>query len=349
MIATTWVQIIKAVLLMAGVVVLTVLVLRRVSWNPFEVMARAPDHTKEGAAFLGPGLFFKKPIDTVSTALAFVLGTAGLPHILMRFLTVPDGRAARKSVGWAVAVIGSFYVLVSIIGFGARDILGTAGEQATGKGGNLAAPLLAQNLGGGAGTSGGDILLAVISAVAFATILAVVAGLVIAASGAVAHDIYTNVIHRGEESEQDEVRVARLGAIAVTAVAIVLAILAGKGFNIQFLVSLTFAVAASANFPALLLALTWRRFNTTGALVGVGVGLVSALTLIVLSPAVWPGPDGQGSPFPIVNPAIVSVPLGFLACYVGTVLGRPDASDRYDELRVRADTGFGAEGSGSPA
>ncbi len=346
MIATTWVQITKAVLLMTGVVVLTGLVLNRVSWNPFEVMARASGHTKQGAAFLGPGLFFKKPVDTVSTALAFLLGTAGLPHILMRFLTVPDGRAARRSVGWAVMVIGVFYVLVSIVGFGARDVLGAAGEQATGKGGNLAAPLLAQKLGGGAGTFGGDVFLAAISAVAFATILAVVAGLVMAASGAVAHDVYSNVIRRGDVSEDDEVRVARLGAVAVAGVAIVLAILAGKGFNIQFLVSLTFAVAASANFPALLLALTWRRFNTTGALVGVGVGLISSITLIILSPPVWPGPDSQGSPFPIVNPAIVSIPLAFLACYVGTLLGRPEAEDRYEELRVRAETGFGAERAG---
>jgi cation/acetate symporter len=337
------VQIIKAVLLMAGVVVLTVLVLHRVSWNPLEVMARAPAHSDAGDAFLGPGLFFSKPLDTVSTALAFVLGTAGLPHILMRFFTVPEGRAARRSVAWAVAVIGTFYVLVSIIGFGARDILGAAGEAATGKGGNLAAPLLAQNLGGGAGSFGGDVFLAAISAVAFATILAVVAGLVMAASGAVAHDVYTNVVRRGATSERDELRVARVGAVGVAAVAMALAILAGKGFNIQFLVSLTFAVAASANFPALLLALTWRRFNTTWALLGVGTGLVSAIALIILSPAVWPGPDSHGSPFEVVNPAIVSVPLGFLACYVGTVLGRPDAHERYTELRVRADTGFGAE------
>jgi cation/acetate symporter len=343
MIATTWVQIIKAMLLMAGVVLLTVLVLRRISWNPLEVMARAPAHSDAGEAFLGPGLFFAKPLDTVSTALAFVLGTAGLPHILMRFFTVPEGRAARRSVAWAVAVIGTFYILVSIIGFGARDILGAAGEKATGRGGNLAAPLLAQNLGGGAGSFGGDVFLAAISAVAFATILAVVAGLVMAASGAVAHDVYTNVLRGGETSEGDELRVARVGAVGVAAVAIVLAILAGKGFNIQFLVSLTFAVAASANFPALLLALTWRRFNTSGALVGVGVGLTSAIVLIVLSPAVWPGPDSHGSPFEIVNPAIVSVPLAFAACYLGTVLGRPDARERYTELRVRADTGFGAE------
>jgi cation/acetate symporter len=348
MIATTWVQIVKAVLLMAGVVVLTVLVLRRVSWNPFEVMARTPAHSPAGDAFLGPGLFFAKPLDTVSTAIAFVLGTAGLPHVLMRFFTVPDGPTARRSVGWAVAVIGTFYLLVSIIGFGARDILGTAGEQATGKGGNLAAPLLAQTLGGGAGSFGGDVFLAAISAVAFATILAVVAGLVMAASGAVAHDVYTNVARRGEGSEREELRVARIAAVGVALVAMTLAILAGKGFNIQFLVSLTFAVAASANFPALLLTLTWRRFNTTGAIVGVGVGLTSAIALIVLSPSVWPGPDAQGSPFPIVNPAIVSVPLGFLACYLGTVLGPPDTDDRYTELRVRAETGLGAEHAGTP-
>jgi cation/acetate symporter len=343
MIATTWVQIIKAVLLMAGVVLLTVLVLRRVSWNPFVVMDRSTSHTKDGEAFLGPGLFFAKPLDTVSTGVAFLLGTAGLPHILMRFFTVPDARAARRSVGWAVGIIGSFYILVSIIGFGARDVLGAAGEEATGKGGNLAAPLLAQNLGGGAGTFGGDVLLAVISAIAFATILAVVAGLVISASGAVAHDVYANVVRHGEATERQEVTVARIGALVVAGIAMILAIAAGKGFNIQFLVSLTFAVAASANFPPLLLALTWRRFTTTGALVGVGVGLVTSITLIILSPPVWPGADSQGSPFPLVNPAIVSIPVGFIACYLGTVLGRPETGDRYAELRVRAETGFGAE------
>jgi cation/acetate symporter len=343
MIATTWVQIVKAVLLMSGVVVLTVLILRRVSWNPFEVIARAPAHSAAGSGFLAPGQFFHTPLDTVSTITAFALGTAGLPHILMRFLTVPDGRAARSSVGWAVGVIGVFYLLVSIIGFGARDILGKAGEAAVGTGGNLAAPLLAQNLGGGAGTFGGDVFLAAISAVAFATILAVVAGLVMAAAGAVAHDVYANVVRDGDVSETDELRVARLGAVAVAVVAMGLAILAGKGFNIQFLVSLTFAVAASANFPALLLALTWRRFNTTGALVGVGVGLVSSIGLIILSPAVWPGPDSEGSPVALINPAIVSVPLGFAACWLGTVLGRAEAGDRYTELRVRGDTGLGAE------
>jgi cation/acetate symporter len=345
MLATTWVQIVKAALLMAGVIVLTVLVLNRVSWNPFAVMDEATRHTKDGDAFLGPGLFFAKPLDTVSTGVAFLLGTAGLPHILMRFFTVPDAKAARRSVGWAVGVIGVFYLLVSIIGFGARDILGQAGEKAVGDGGNLAAPLVAQELGGGPGTFGGDVFLAVISAIAFATILAVVAGLVISASGAVAHDVWTNVVRHGEGDEREEVRIGRIAAVSVAAVAMALAILAGKGFNIQFLVSLTFAVAASANFPSLLLALTWPRFNTTGALVGVGTGLVAALGLIILSPTVWPGPDSEGSPFPLTNPAIVSIPLGFLGCWVGTMVGAREPRERFTELHARAETGLGAEGA----
>jgi cation/acetate symporter len=203
--------------------------------------------------------------------------------------------------------------------------------------------LVAQALGGGAGTFGGDVLLAVISAIAFATILAVVAGLVIAASGAVAHDVWTNVIRRGEGDEREEVRIGRIAAVVVAAVAMALAILAGKGFNIQFLVSLTFAVAASANFPSLLLALIWPRFNTTGALVGVGTGLVVSIGLIILSPTVWPGPDSEGSPFPLTNPAIVSIPLGFAGCWLGTMLGAREPRERFTELQARAETGLGAE------
>jgi cation/acetate symporter len=200
-------------------------------------------------------------------------------------------------------------------------------------------------LGGGKGTTGGDIFFAVISGIAFATILAVVAGLVISASGAVAHDIWGSVIKRRQVEEQEEVRVGRFAAITVGAIAIVLAILAGKGFNIQFLVGLAFSVAASANFPALLLSLTWRRFNTAGALLGVGVGLVVSITLIILSPTVWPGADSNGGPFPLQNPAIVSIPLGFFACWLGTVLSSRTSTERYAELRVRSETGYGAEGA----
>jgi len=345
MIATTWVQIIKACLLLAGVSVMAIWILSRYGFNPVHLMDEATRKSGQGNAYNAPGALFKKPLDEISTGVAFVLGTCGLPHIMMRFLTVTDARAARRSVGWAVGLIGVFYLFVAVIGLGARAILGKGGEALAGKGGNLAAPYLAQHLGGGAGTTGGDIFFAIITAVAFATILAVVAGVVLAATGSVAHDLYGGVIRRGQASEQEEIRVARLAVVAIGAIGAVLALLAGKGFNVQLLTGLTFAVAASANFPSLLLTLTWRRFNTTGALAGVTVGLVTAIVLIVLSPPVWPGPDSQGAPFPLGNPAIVSIPAGFIACVLGTVLSTADsrARERYEELTVRAETGIGAE------
>jgi cation/acetate symporter len=329
MIATTWVQIIKAGLLLVGTALLTILVLNRVGWNPLDLFARAEARSEDGEAYLKPGLFLPKPVDTVSLGLALVLGTAGLPHILMRFFTVPDAKAARSSVVWAIFLIGAFYLMVTALGLGARAVLGTAGEEAAGKGGNLAAPLLAEALGGGAGTVGGDVLLAFIAAVAFATILAVVAGLVISASGAVAHDVWSNVVRHDRDSEHEEILVARIAALGVGALA---------------MVGLAFAVAASANFPALLLALTWRRFNTTGAVTGVLVGVVSSTALVIMSPGVWPGPDSEGSPFPLANPGIVSIPLGFLGCWLGTMLGRERRAERtFKELFVRSETGIGAE------
>ena len=223
-------------------------------------------------------------------------------------------------------------------------MLGSAGEEAAGSGGNLAAPLLAQALGGGEGTVGGDVLLAFIAAVAFATILAVVAGLVISASGAVAHDVWSNVVRHDRDSEHEEILVARIAALGIGAIAIAIAIIGGSGLNVSFMVGLAFAVAASANFPALLLALTWRRFNTTGAVAGVLVGVVSSIGLVILSPGVWPGPDSEGSPFPLANPGIVSIPLGFLGCWLGTVLSRERRAQRtFHELYVRSETGIGAE------
>jgi cation/acetate symporter len=333
MIATTWVQIIKAGLLMTGTFVLALLVLNRIGWNPVDLFNKAKAASPKGDAYLKPGLFLPKPIDTVSLGLALVLGTAGLPHILMRFFTVPNAKAARSSVVWAMFLIGAFYLMVTALGFGARAILGSAGEEAAGKGGNLAAPLLAQALGGGEGTVGGDMLLAFIAAVAFATILAVVAGLVISASGAVAHDVWSNIVRHDQDSEHEEILVA-----------IAIAIVGGSGLNVSFMVGLAFAVAASANFPALLLALTWRRFNTTGAVVGVTVGVVSSIGLVILSPGVWPGPDSEGSPWPLANPGIVSIPLGFLGCWLGTVVSRERAQERtFHELYVRSETGIGAE------
>jgi cation/acetate symporter len=349
MLATTWVQIIKAVLLMTATVALSLFVLGKVGFNPVELFERARDESPEGESYLAPGLFLTNPLDTISLGMALVLGTAGLPHILMRFFTVPDAKAARSSVVWAVGLIGAFYVMTTFLGFGARAFLGVGGEEAAGTGGNLAAPLLAEEMGGGAGTVGGDLFLAIIAAVAFATILAVVAGLVISASGAVAHDVWSNVIRKGRDSEREEVVVGRVAALLVGAIAIGIAVLGGAALNVSFMVGLAFAVAASANFPALLLALTWRRFNTAGAITGVLFGVVSSIALIVMSPTVWPGPDSEGSPFGLSNPGIISIPLGFIGCFLGTMLSRERPTERvrevrtFEELHVRAETGLGAE------
>jgi cation/acetate symporter len=347
MIATTWVQIVKAVLLMAGATVMSLFVLGKIGWNPIELFNRARDESPAGDSYLAPGLFLASPIDTVSLGLALVLGTAGLPHILMRFFTVPDAKAARSSVFWAVCLIGAFYIMTTFLGFGARAFLGEAGVAAAGSGANLAAPNLAAFLGGGEGTLGGDLFLAVIAAVAFATILAVVAGLVISASGAMAHDLWSNVIRKGRDSEHEEVHVARIAAAFIGGTAIAIAIVGGKNLNVSFMVGLAFAVAASANFPALLLALTWRRFNTAGAVTGVLFGVVSSIVLVIISPKVWPGADSEGgliSWYTLANPGIVSIPLGFIGCWLGTVLSTERGNERsFHELYVRSETGLGAE------
>ena len=341
MLATTWVQIIKAGLLMTAGVVLTVMVLAKVGFSPGELFTRAANQHESKAGFLGGGLQFDTKLGMLSFGIAFVLGTAGLPHILMRFFTVPDAKAARGSVGWAVFLIGAFYLMVMVVGVGARAILGKAGEEATGKGGNLAIPNLADALGG-------QIFLAIISAVALATILAVVAGLVISASGAVAHDLWSNVVRKGRESEHEEVWVAKIAAAMIGAVAILLAIAGGSGFNVSALVGLAFCIAASANFPALVLALFWPRFNTAGAVTGIVTGVVVSAVLIVLSPPVWPGADTvTTSPLgslALENPAIYCIPIGFLAAIVGTLVGHEHTERSYHELFVRSQTGIGAEG-----
>jgi cation/acetate symporter len=340
MLATSWVQIIKAFLLMTAAVVMTIWVLAEVSWNPIDLFTEARAESAEGEAYLKPGLFLSSPLDTVSLGLGLVLGTAGLPHILMRFFTVPNAKAARSSVMWAMALIGAFYVMTTALGFGARAILGQGGEEAAGATGNGALPLLADNLGG-------EFFQAIIAGVAFATILAVVAGLVISASGAVAHDVWSNIVRRGRDSETEEVWVAKIAALAIGAIAIGIAILGGEGLNVSFMVGLAFAVAASANFPALLLALTWRRFNTTGAITGVLVGVISSVALVIISPTVWPGPDSEGgliSGYDLANPGIISIPLGFIGCWLGTVLSREREGEfSFDELYVRSETGLGAE------
>jgi cation/acetate symporter len=263
----------------------------------------------------------------------------------MRFFTVPTAKAARTSVVWAIGLIGAFYLMTTALGFGARALIGgTELESGIDKAGNLAAPRLAEFIGGGAGTFGGDLFLAIIAAVAFATILAVVAGLVISASGAMAHDVWNGIVKRGTATDKEEMWAGRVAALIVGVIAIVVAVIGGEGLNVSFMVGLAFAVAASANFPALLLALTWRRFNTAGALTGVAFGVISAIGLIVISPGVWPGSGGSPLGWDLKNPGIVSIPLGFFGCWLGTVLSSDSSTqDKFDELRVRAETGLGAE------
>ena len=347
MLATTWVQIIKATLLMASGVALTVFVGIKMVFNPVELFQQARDAHPEGAAYLEPGLQFDSGLALLSFGIAFVFGTAGLPHILMRFFTVPNAKAARSSVGWAVFLIGSFYLMVMFVGVGARALLTPEEGKAAGETGNLAIPELAKNLGGGEGSAGGDIFLAIISAVALATILAVVAGLVISASGAVAHDVWSNVVRRGRDSEKEEVWVAKVAAVAIGVLAIGLALVGGAEFNVSVLVGLAFCFASSVTFPALLLALWWREFNTTGAITGMLAGLVSSAVLIILSNPVWPGPTSPLGSLALDNPAIFCIPIGFLGCFLGTKLSSERGNERqYDELYVRSETGLGAEPAG---
>jgi len=355
MLATTWVQIIKAILLMSGSLLLSILVLQRFDFSLtkfFIAVGSVPVVAADGSTiyrdFLEPGLLFGPgvaagwgPIDLISLGLALVFGTAGLPHVLVRFYTVPDAKTARRSVVWAMAIIGSFYIMTTFLGFGAATILTPARISVE----NMSAPLLAKELGG-------EIFFAFISAVAFATILAVVAGLTISASTSFAHDFYTNVLHHGRErAPGEEVRVARIAAFVVGAVSIVLAIRL-QTVNVAFLVGLAFAVAASANLPAIVLSLFWRRFNTAGAVWGLGVGLASSILLIALSPSVMdPGGNAllQAEPlFPLKNPGIISIPLGFLAAWLATILSSERSSDaKFAELVVRANTGLGAEKTAS--
>jgi cation/acetate symporter len=348
---TTWVQMIKAGLLMAGAILMSLFVLAKFNFNPSTLLGEAASQSGKGDAFLNPGLRYGAgdwvtKIDLISLGLALVLGTAGLPHILMRFYTVPTARDARRSVNWAIGLIGTFYLLTLALGFGAAALVGTSAIRAANPGGNTAAPQLAEELGGGAGTTGGAFFLAFIASVAFATILAVVAGLTLASSSSVAHDIYANVIRRGEVDEGSEVRVARIAAVIIGAIAIVLSIFA-QNLNVAFLVALAFAVAASGNLPAILYSLFWRRFNTQGATWAIYGGLGVALFLVIFSPVVSGKPtamisDADFAWFPLENPGIISIPAGFFFGWLGTVLSRERDDAKYEELEVRSLTGAGA-------
>ncbi|MEU8519384.1 cation acetate symporter [Streptomyces sp. NBC_01216] len=350
--ATTWIQIVKAVLLMAGTIALTVLVLLRFHGDFDQLLVTAAERSGHGADFLGPGLRYgggwTARLDFISLGIALVLGTAGLPHILSRFYTVPTARAARRSVVWAIGLIGGFYLMTIVLGFGAAAIIGPDAVRASNAAGNTAVPLLALDLGGGAGSTGGTVLFAVVAAVAFATILAVVAGITLASSASVAHDLYASLRRRAPHARRyGEVAVARVAAAGIGAVAIGLGLLA-RDLNVAFLVGLAFAVAASANLPALLYSLFWRRFTTRGAVWSVYGGLVPAVLLVLLSPVVSGSPDAlvpgvDFHVFPLQNPGVVSIPLGFLSGWLGTVTSpEPPDEARYAETEVRALTGAGA-------
>lgn len=348
---TTWVQIIKAVLLIAGAAVMTVMVLAKFGFNPSDILGGAQsaiagsiDSKVAARDVLAPGAQYggseMSKLNFLSLGLALVLGTAGLPHVLMRFYTVPTAKEARRSVVWAIGLIGAFYLFTLVLGYGAAALVGPDRILSAAGGQNSAAPLLAFELGG-------VILLGVISAVAFATILAVVAGLTITASASFAHDIYANVIRRGKVDENAQVRVSRITAVVIGVLAIALGILA-NGQNIAFLVALAFAVAASANLPTILYSLFWRRFNTRGALFSMYGGLISTIVLIVFSPAVSGSasamlPSMDFDWFPLSNPGIVSIPLAFLLGVVGTYLGGDEDPAKAAEMEVRALTGVGAE------
>ena len=350
---TTWVQIVKAVLLMVGSALIVVLVLAKFDFNLSELLGAAANNSgKEG--FLEPGLKYgidlTHKLDFLSLGLALVLGTAGLPHILVRFYTVPTSRDARKSVLWAIGLIGVFYLFTLVLGFGAAALLNTGvGSDVASSEGNLASPLLAEAVGGGAGSTGGAILLALISAVAFATILAVVAGLTLAGASAVSHDLYASVLKGGKANEKDELRVSKITTVALGVVAIVLGILFEKQ-NIAFMVGLAFSIAASCNFPVLLLSMYWKKLTTRGAMIGGWLGLITAVVLMILGPTIWVQILGHEKPiYPFEYPALFSMAVAFIGIWFFSITDKSAAADeeraRFFPQFIRSQTGLGASGA----
>jgi cation/acetate symporter len=344
--ATTWVQIIKACLLLAGATFIALAVLMKFNFSFEALFAKAVEVHPKHLAIMSPGTLVSNPIEAISLAMALMFGTAGLPHILMRFFTVPDAKAARKSVFFATSFIGYFYILTFIIGFGAIVLVGGHPEylDATGKalrgGNNMAAVHLAHAVGG-------DLFLGFISAVAFATILAVVSGLTLAGASAISHDLYANVFYRGRTNEQHEVLVSKVASIGLGIIAVILGIIFEKQ-NVAYMVGLTFAIAASTNFPVLVMSMFWHGLTTRGAVIGGFIGLAAAVVLTVLGPTVWV--DVLKYPeaiFPLKYPAIFSMPLAFIATWFFSVIDNSEQAKSeqaaFDAQLIRSETGLGAE------
>src|SRR5690625_2500109 len=337
MLATSWVQIIKAILLMSAMLIMILFVAVIFKFNLSSLFGTVID--QNGIEFFSPGRLYTNPIDLLSLGMTLILGTAGLSHLLVRFFTVPSAQAARSSVIWGMIIIGSFYVVIGILGFASAALVGEEAINASGGGGNMAAPLLAQALGGGAGTLGGEIFMAGISAVAFATIVAVVAGLVITGAGVFAHDIYTNVIKKGQVDHQKQFKVARMAALGIGIVSILLGISA-KNFNVAQLVTYSFAIAASSNLPVIIFSMYWKRFNTPGAVASMVTGTTVSIVLILLSPEIL----HEAAIYPLTHPGIISIPAGFLAAWIVSLMTKPEDKDKmYAEMSVRSHTGLGAE------
>lgn len=334
MLATTWVQIIKACLLLFGVTVLTLLALAKFGFSPNNLYAAV--ETQISPDMLNPGGLIHSPVEAFSLGLALMLGLLGLPHILMRFFTVPDAKEARKSVVYATTFIGYFYLIIPIVGFSAVVLLGKDAIKAVGSGGNMAAPMLAQLVGG-------TPFLGFISAVAFATILAVVAGLALAASAALANDLYISTFKKGKADESEKLKAARIATLIYGVVAVFFGILF-KGQNVAFLVGLAFAIAASSNFPAIFLSIVWKKFSTNGAVMGILFGGISAFVLIILSPTVWVDLlHNKAAIFPYKFPTIVSLPLAFIGAWLGSVMfPEPEAQVKFEEQKIRTYLGVGA-------
>jgi len=337
MLATTWVQIIKACLLLFGVTLLLLLGLSKFGFNPGNVYGAVQNLPQFGADMLKPGGLVTNPLDAISLGLALMLGLLGLPHILMRFFTVPNAKEARKSVAYATTFIGYFYCIIPVVGFMAAVMVGKEMITKVDKGGNMAALLLAELLGG-------TPFMGFIAAVAFATILAVVAGLTLAAASALSHDIFVSIFRKGQASEAEQVKIARISVVIFGIVAILLGILF-KGQNVAFMVGLAFAIAASGNFPALFLSIVWKKFTTAGAVASILIGSISATVFIILSPTVWVDVfKFKEAIFPLKNPAIVSMTLSFVCGIIASYIW-PDkeAEQKFEDEKLRTYLGVGAE------